>query len=115
MNDFENTEILDILSFIPKTKGNIEFLKSIKEKGNLNHLDRWFLGLAEETNKADAFKEYINILLRMNFETKEIKEKVNHLNTFCEVPLRKGELTELVFKHFNHKQENKRIIENKNG
>ena len=115
VNNSENTEILNILPFIPKTKGNIEFIKSIKEKGNLNHLDRWFLSLAEETNKADAFKEYISILLKMNFQTKEIKEKVSHLNTFCEVPLRKGELNELVFKHFNHKQENKRIIENKNG
>lgn len=93
------TEIVDALPFIPKTKLNQEYVDGIRDLGNLDNLERWFLTQLDAGGQRNIqLHNFARMLKDGGLGYKDIVGKVTGLNAKCASPLDKSELEMTIFK-----------------
>jgi hypothetical protein len=92
------TSLIDVLPFIPKTKKNTEYVNSIADLGNLDHLERWFLNNMEIGNRNNNLLNFAMMLHDAGCGYDELALKVKHLNDRSASPLSKDEVEMTVLK-----------------
>lgn len=92
------TALVDVLPFIPKTKKNTEFVNSVADLGNLDHLERWFLNNMDIGNRNNNLLNFAMMLHDAGMAFDELSDKVKHLNERSVSPLSKEEVEMTVLK-----------------
>ena len=92
------TSMIDVLPFIPKTKLNEEYVKEIKDLGQLDNLERWFLNEMEIGNRNNQILNFAMMLKDGGISYAEARSKVLNLNSRTSSPLKKSELEDTVLK-----------------
>ena len=92
------TALIDVLPFIPKTKRNSEYVNSIADLGNLDHLERWFLNNRDVGNRNNNLLNYAMMLHDAGCAYDELTNKVKNLNERSVSPLTKNEVEMTVLK-----------------
>ncbi|RWB40483.1 MAG: DUF3987 domain-containing protein [Mesorhizobium sp.] len=73
-------EILDVLSFIPKTSRNEAFKKSNQDLGSLDNLERWFAGRIANGNRNNQMIKYALCLVDAGWELTAVRDQVAAFN-----------------------------------
>ncbi len=94
----KGTKIIDVLPFIPKTKKNNEYKDSILDLGNLDNLERWFLGNMDTGNRNNNLLNFAMMLFDAGMDYKELSKKVIDLNSCSNYPLKKEEIKSTILK-----------------
>lgn len=92
------TSLIDVLPFIPKTKKNTEYVNSIADLGNLDHLERWFLNNMDVGNRNNNLLNFAMMLHDAGCAYDDLSDKVKHLNDRSVSPLTKEEVEMTVLK-----------------
>lgn len=100
------TKLVNVIPFIPKTKQNSEYTKSVADLGKLDNLERWFLGNMETGNRNNNLLNYAMMLLDAGMAYKELAGRVHSLNENSESPLKKDEVDSTVLKSVGQKINN---------
>jgi len=91
-------QFVDVLPFIPKTKQNNEYVKSVANLGNLDNLERWFLNNMEVGSRNNSLLNYAMMLKDAGANFDEIESRVLALNQNSSSPLKKDEVQSTVLK-----------------
>lgn len=97
------TELVDVLPFIPKTKKNSEYVNSVADLGNLDHLERWFLNNMDIGNRNNNLLNFAMMLHDAGCAYDELSAKVKHLNEKSVSPLSEEEVEMTVLKSVGQK------------
>ncbi len=92
------TSLIDVLPFIPKTKKNSEYVNSVADLGNLDHLERWFLNNMDIGNRNNNLLKFAMMLHDAGMGYDELSHKVKSLNDRSVSPLKKEEVEMTVLK-----------------
>lgn len=92
------TSLIDVLPFIPKTKLNEEYVEGIKDLGQLDNLERWFLNQMDVGNRNNQILNFAMMLKDGGMSYDEARSKVLNLNNRTGSPLKKSELEDTVLK-----------------
>jgi hypothetical protein len=92
------TALIDVLPFIPKTKKNAEYVNSVADLGNLDHLERWFLNNMDVGNRNNNLLNFAMMLRDAGCAYDELTSKVKNLNERSVSPLSKDEVEMTVLK-----------------
>jgi len=98
INVHRGTSLVNVLPFIPKTKKNTEYVNSIADLGNLDHLERWFLNNMDVGNRNNNLLNFAMMLYDAGANYDELSDKVKHLNDKSVSPLTKEEVEMIVLK-----------------
>ena len=98
-------KVLDVLPFIPKTKQNNEYTKTIADLGHLDNLERWFLNQMNEGNRNNTLLNFGMMLKDAGMLYGELKDKIVELNSKSTSPLKRSEIESTVFKSIAQKME----------
>lgn len=97
------TTLVDVLPFIPKTKRNTEYVNSVADLGNLDHLERWFLGNMDVGNRNNTLLNFAMMLHDAGCDYDDMATKVKHLNEKSISPLSREEVEMTVLKSVGQK------------
>ena len=97
------TSLVNVLSFIPKTKKNTEYVNSIADLGNLDHLERWFLNQMDVGNRNNNLLNFAMMLHDAGCPYDDLSVKVKYLNDKSVSPLSKEEVEMTVLKSVGQK------------
>jgi hypothetical protein len=97
------TSLVNVLPFIPKTKKNTEYVNSIADLGNLDHLERWFLNNMDIGNRNNNLLNFAMMLHDAGCAYDDLSVKVKHLNEKSVSPLSKEEVEMTVLKSVGQK------------
>jgi hypothetical protein len=79
-HEYNDGELLDPVSFIPKTSKNDERKKDFLDSQSLPRLERWFLKNTGNGNRSSNLLRYGHILLDSGMNLLELEEQINDLN-----------------------------------
>jgi len=102
----KGTALIDVLPFIPKTKLNDDYVNGVKDLGNLDNLERWFLTEIDEGNRNNQMHKFAMMLKDGGLTFAEVRTKVKNLNSRTLHPLKESELAATVFKSVGSKYAN---------
>lgn len=94
----KGTDLVDVLPFIPKTKLNDEFVDGIKDLGQLDNLERWFLTQLDVGSRNNQMIRFAMMLKDGGLPFNEVEGRVLSLNERSGSPLKKSELQDTVLK-----------------
>lgn len=97
------TSLVNVLPFIPKTKKNTEYVNSVADLGNLDHLERWFLNNMDVGNRNNNLLNFAMMLHDAGCAYDELSDKVKYLNEKSVSPLSKEEVEKTVLKSVGQK------------
>jgi len=97
------TSLVNVLPFIPKTKKNTEYVNSIADLGNLDHLERWFLNNMDVGNRNNNLLNFAMMLHDAGCAYDDLSTKVKHLNEKSVSPLSAEEVEMTVLKSVGQK------------
>lgn len=89
---YNDGELLDAFSFIPKTKKLETRKKEIKHFGSLSGLERWFINNTAEGNRSNQFIRYAYMLVDMGYSAEDTRDKLLALNTKLPDKLEESEI-----------------------
>ena len=92
------TQVVDVLPFIPKTKKNSEYTKSVTDLGKLDNLERWFLNNMDVGNRNNNLLNFAMMLKDAGMSYTKIVKKVHDLNQSSASPLKKDEIESTILK-----------------
>jgi len=92
------TALVDVLPFIPKTKKNTEYVTSVADLGNLDHLERWFLNNMDIGSRNNNLLNFAMMLRDAGCDYDDLCSKVKNLNERSVSPLSKEEVEMTVLK-----------------
>ena len=78
--EYTDGELLDVLSFIPKTSKNEERKKCLRDSQSLDNLERWVMNNTGDGNRNQMLHRYARILIDAGFDYGQIQTKVMDLN-----------------------------------
>lgn len=90
--------LVNVLPFIPKTKQNSEYVKSVADLGRLDHLERWFLNNMEVGNRNKNLYNFAAMLNDAGMPYDELVSKVHAINEQSSSPLKKDEVEMTILK-----------------
>ncbi len=94
---FNHGELIDVLSFIPRTKRNEDRTKELKKLGNLDAYERWFLDkISQDGNRNNHMLRYAMSLVDQGMSYTVIEGKVTALDARLSDPLGSEELRRTV-------------------
>lgn len=105
VNVHRGTQVVDVLPFIPKTKQNSEYTKSVADLGRLDNLERWFLNHMDIGNRNNNLLNFAMMLNDAGMAYNELSSKVHDLNERSMSPLKKDEVETTVLKSVAQKME----------
>jgi hypothetical protein len=77
---YQDGDLIDILSFIPKTSKNENWRKLINDQQQMDALERWFIYNTGDGNRNNQLLRYAMILVDAGFDYEGVRLKVNSLN-----------------------------------
>jgi len=97
------TALVDVLPFIPKTKKNTEYVNSVADLGNLDHLERWFLNNMDVGNRNNNLLNFAMMLHDAGCDYDDLSRRVKYLNEKSVSPLSKEEVEMTVLRSVGQK------------
>ena len=79
-HEYNDGDLLDPVSFIPKTSKNEERKKELLDSQSLPRLERWFLKNTGDGNRSNNLLRYGHILLDSGMNLLQLEESINDLN-----------------------------------
>jgi hypothetical protein len=89
---YNDGELLDTLSFIPKTRKSDEQKKIIADLHNLNNIERWFIAQTGEGNRSNNLVRYALMLVDAGQDFVSVQNNVLALNSKLPEPLEETEV-----------------------
>lgn len=93
---YNDGKLLDALPFIPKTKGNEEYLKKNQELGSLDNLERWFAQSIAQGNRNNQMIKFALALVDSGMDLITVQKQVHAFNAKLNTPLTEEELDSTV-------------------
>ena len=105
--EYNEGELLDVLTFIPATNKNEEYRKNIVKLENLSNLERWFALRMTEGNRSNELIKYALMLVDGGLEIDEVTNRVLALNDKLENKLPEVEIHSTIlvtaYKHYSNR------------
>lgn len=89
-------KLFPVMPFIPKTSKSDQLKAKLKELGNLNALERWFINNTGDGNRNNQLFKYAAMLVDANKTYQEIEYAVKELNNKLPDKLDEAELTSTI-------------------
>lgn len=107
INNGENTELIDVLKFIPKTSKHDEYTAYSEQISDLDSLERWFLERIKKGQRNQGLVRYAFALVDSGHSLTSVSEKVHSLNNNLKDPLPKDEIDNTIMRSVAKKLQDK--------
>ena len=97
-NMSDETVLLDVLPFIPKTTRNERYQEQMKEIKDMDALERWFAGKMEEGNRNNNMLKYAMALVDSGLVLSDVNQKVLSFNSKLSNSLDEAEIHSTILK-----------------
>lgn len=87
-----NGDLLDVLSFIPRTSKNAEYIKSYQAVQSLDNLERWFAQRIASGNRNNNMLKFALALVDSGLNLLEVTHQTHAFNAKLNAPLDKDEI-----------------------
>jgi hypothetical protein len=87
-----NGELLDVLSFIPRTSKNAEYIKGYQAVQSLDNLERWFAQRIASGNRNNNMLKFALALVDSGLNLLEVTHQTHAFNAKLNAPLDKDEI-----------------------
>ena len=94
---YNKGQLVDVLSFIPKTDKCKKYKQVIQSQQSLSNLERWFVNNIKEGNRNNHLLKYALLLVDMGKDIGTIQEKILSLNDRFVNKLSKQEIENTIF------------------
>lgn len=91
-NDGEDTELIDVLPFIPKTSKCEAYRQRLMDQSSMDNMERWVLNNTGDGNRNEMLHRYGRILVDSDLDYESIRQRVLALNGKLDAPLDEAEI-----------------------